>query len=33
VVFNWTDPPVPEGWHGINVGSDMGEGTTVVVRE
>ena len=33
VVFRWTDPPVPEGWHGINVGSDMGEGTTVVVRE
>jgi lipoprotein-anchoring transpeptidase ErfK/SrfK len=33
VVFNWTDPPVPEGWHGINVGSDMGEGTSVIVRE
>ena len=33
VVFRWTDPPVPDGWHGINVGSDMGEGTTVVVRE
>lgn len=33
VVFRFTDPPVPEGWHGINVGSDMGEGTTVVVRE
>lgn len=33
VVFNWTDPPVPDGWHGINVGSDMGEGTTVIVRE
>jgi hypothetical protein len=33
VVFRWTDPPVPEGWHGINVGTDMGEGTTVVIRE
>jgi lipoprotein-anchoring transpeptidase ErfK/SrfK len=33
VVFRWTDPPVPDGWHGINVGSDMGEGTTIVVRE
>lgn len=33
VAFLWTDPPVPEGWHGINVGSEMGEGTAVVVRE
>lgn len=33
IVFRWTDPPVPEGWHGINVGSDMGQGTTIVVRE
>jgi lipoprotein-anchoring transpeptidase ErfK/SrfK len=32
-VFMWTDPPVPKGWHGINVGADMGEGTGVVVRE
>jgi len=32
-VFQWTDPPVPKGWHGINVGTDMGEGTGVVVRE
>ena len=32
-VFQWTDPPVPKGWHGINVGADMGEGTGVVVRE
>ena len=32
-VFNWTDPPVPKGWHGINVGADMGEGTGVVIRE
>jgi lipoprotein-anchoring transpeptidase ErfK/SrfK len=33
VVFRFTDPPVPDGWHGINVGSEMGEGTTVVIRE
>jgi hypothetical protein len=33
IVFRWTDPPLPEGWHGINVGADMGEGTTVVIRE
>ena len=33
VVFRWSDPPVPEGWHGINVGSDMGQGTTIVIRE
>jgi hypothetical protein len=32
-VFMWTDPPVPAGWHGINIGSDMGQGTLVVVRE
>jgi hypothetical protein len=32
-VFLWTDPPVPPGWHGINVGSDMGEGTAVEIRE
>jgi len=32
-VFFWTDPPLPEGWHGLNVGSEMGEGTVVFVRE
>jgi lipoprotein-anchoring transpeptidase ErfK/SrfK len=32
-VFFWTDPPVPTGWHGINVGTEMGEGTPVVIRE
>jgi hypothetical protein len=32
-VFFWTDPPVPAGWHGINVGNDMGEGTAVEIRE
>ncbi len=33
VVFLFTDPPVPSGWHGINVGADMGQGTVVVIRE
>ncbi len=33
IVFNWTDPPIPEGWHGINIGSDMGEGTHVHIRK
>lgn len=33
LVFRWTDPPLPEGWHGINIGPDMGEGTGVYVHE
>ncbi|HET9957528.1 MAG TPA: L,D-transpeptidase [Polyangiaceae bacterium] len=33
VVFMFTDPPVPDGFHGINVGSDMGVGTLVSIRE
>jgi hypothetical protein len=33
VVFRWTDPPVPDGWHGINVGADMGEGTGIYIHE
>jgi len=33
MVFAWTDPPLPNGWHGINVGADMGEGTVVFVHE
>jgi lipoprotein-anchoring transpeptidase ErfK/SrfK len=33
VVFSWTDPPLPDGWHGINVGADMGEGTGVYIHE
>lgn len=32
IVFNWTDPPVPAGWHGINVGGEMGEGTAIHIR-
>jgi lipoprotein-anchoring transpeptidase ErfK/SrfK len=32
-LFLWTDPPVPEGWHAVNAGEEMGEGTTVIVHE
>ncbi len=33
IVFMWTDPPIPDGWHGVNIGSDMGEGTAVWLHE
>ncbi len=33
LVFNWTDPPVPEGWHGMNIDSDMGEATQIHIRK
>jgi lipoprotein-anchoring transpeptidase ErfK/SrfK len=33
IVFRWTDPPLPEGWHGMNVSDEFGAGTLVVVRE
>lgn len=32
-IFLWTDPPVPEGWHAVNAGGEMGDGTTVVIHE
>ncbi len=32
-IFFWTDPPVPEGWHAVVSGEDMGEGTLVVIHE
>ena len=32
-VFLWTEPPVPPGWHAINTGEEMGEGTTVIIHE
>ncbi len=32
-VFMWTEPAVPDGWHAVNAGKDLGEGTTVVVHE
>jgi lipoprotein-anchoring transpeptidase ErfK/SrfK len=30
LVFNWTEPAVPDGWHGLNVD---GRATTILVRE
>lgn len=32
-VFMWTEPQVPAGWHGFNVGEEFGQGTLVRVRE
>jgi hypothetical protein len=32
-VFMWTEPAIPEGWHGLNTGDGFGEGTTVIVHE
>jgi lipoprotein-anchoring transpeptidase ErfK/SrfK len=32
-VFMWTEPAVPDGWHGINTGDELGEGTIVIVHE
>lgn len=32
IVFNWTDPPVPEGWHGLNIDDEMGLGTWIHIR-
>jgi hypothetical protein len=31
-VFMWTDPPLPDGWHGVKAGKTMGQGTWVRVR-
>ena len=31
-VFMWTDPPLPEAWHGVQSGQAMGLGTWVRVR-
>ncbi|WP_437510860.1 L,D-transpeptidase [Sorangium sp. So ce1099] len=31
-VFLWTDPPVPEGWHGVSAGKATGEGTIVHIH-
>ena len=33
IAFMWSDPPVPTGWHGVNIGKDMGKGTLVVITE
>jgi hypothetical protein len=32
-VFFWTDPPLPDGWHGVKSGRTMGAGTWVRVRK
>ena len=31
-LFAWSDPPLPEGWHGV-MAKDAAEGTRVVVHE
>jgi hypothetical protein len=30
--FFWTDPPLPQGWHGVRSNDTMGQGTWVRVR-
>lgn len=32
-VFMWTEPAIPEGWHGLNTGDENGVGTTVILHE
>lgn len=32
-VFLWTDPPIPDGWHGVNAAPETGEGTTVSIHK
>lgn len=32
-IFFWTDPPVPQSWHGVNTNEDTGEGSLVVIHE
>ncbi|WP_437681278.1 L,D-transpeptidase [Sorangium sp. So ce131] len=32
-LFLWTEPQVPPGWHAINTGEELGEGTTIIVHE
>jgi hypothetical protein len=31
-LFSWTDPPLPEGWHGIRWEKDLGPATQVVTH-
>lgn len=31
-MFAWTDPPVPEGWHGLRASRDAGRSTVVVIH-
>jgi lipoprotein-anchoring transpeptidase ErfK/SrfK len=32
-VFLWTEPAVPDAWHAMNTGPELGEGTVVIVHE
>jgi lipoprotein-anchoring transpeptidase ErfK/SrfK len=32
-VFMWTEPAIPDGWHGLNTGDENGVGTTVILHE
>lgn len=32
-VFMWTEPAMPDGWHGLNTGEETGAATTVIVHE
>jgi lipoprotein-anchoring transpeptidase ErfK/SrfK len=31
-LFRWTDPQVPDKWHGVDAGDAMGEGTTIYIH-
>jgi hypothetical protein len=31
-VFLWSDPPIPQGWHGVTAASDTGKGTIVYIH-
>ncbi|MGK3981836.1 L,D-transpeptidase family protein [Sorangium sp. So ce136] len=31
-MFAWTDPPVPEGWHGMRASRDAGRSTVVLIH-
>ena len=32
-VFMWTDPPLPENWHGVWASESTGEGTVVHIHQ
>jgi lipoprotein-anchoring transpeptidase ErfK/SrfK len=32
-LFGFTDPPVPQGWHGVEAGTDTPAGTTVFIHK
>lgn len=31
-VFLWTDPPIPQGWHGVTAATETGKGTIVYIH-